>query len=256
MSDWSTSPSEASASGNAARLQAMLKGSPQARNPQPMTPTESRSQESKQPRTTAAPRPAEHADLPLPPLPVFDPALFDDPAIPASFDGFRVEGLKQHLWRYGGQLAPSHAIARLEDPAWLAAWDAALASTRGERVLLRGSELGTFGLRALPHGARHALCVETHPLNARIAAGMAQKHFLPAWHAQHGADVQAWSEDERRRSFEAFAGGIDVVTAAEPLAGEATCDVLVFPAIDHTLLGTGIAKAVRQYRAAHPHASL
>ena len=44
----------------------------------------------------------------------FDPALFDAPAIPSSSDGFRVEGLQQHLWRYSGQVS---ARVRLNLPA-------------------------------------------------------------------------------------------------------------------------------------------
>jgi hypothetical protein len=93
-----------------------------------------------------------------PPLPkvAFDPVLFDDPSIPPSFDGFRVEGLRQHLWRYSGQMSCRNAIARLQDPAWLEAWDAALSTMAGSRVCLHGSELGGIGLRALHHGAAHA----------------------------------------------------------------------------------------------------
>ena len=195
----------------------------------------------------SAPQESRHIELPAPPQVAFDPALFDDPSIPASSDTFRVEGLRQLLLRYSGQLSAGNAIARLDDPLWLAAWDAALSGTAGECVLFRGSELGVFALRALQHGAAHALCVEAFPLDARIATGMAQKHFLAPWRARHGAAIQGWSEDERRASFEQFASGIDIVAAASAAANAAQCACMVFPQIDHTLLGTGIVKAVRQY---------
>ncbi|HYD80791.1 MAG TPA: 50S ribosomal protein L11 methyltransferase [Paucimonas sp.] len=185
----------------------------------------------------------------LPPLPPvsFDPALLDDPSIPPALENAGVDGLRQHLRHYSGQWSPKNAIARLEDPAWLAAWDAALATTTGSSIVFRGSELGVFALRALRHGARRALCLETFPLEARIATGMVQKHFLAPWYARHGAAIQGWSEEERRASFEEFAAGIDVALASgqPPEAGD--CDCFVFPQIDHSLLGTGIVKAIRQH---------
>lgn len=187
-------------------------------------------------------------EMPEPPKVVFDPALFDDPSIPASFDVSRVDGVRQHLRRYSGQASPRNTIARLEDPVWLAAWDAALAATSGSRLLFRGSELGVFALRALHHGAKHALCMEAFALDARIAGGMAQKHFLTRWHAQHGAAIEGLSEEERHASFDQFASGIDVGSLDSPPPGEEQCDYLVFPRIDHTLLGTGIIKAIRQYQ--------
>jgi type III protein arginine methyltransferase len=207
------------------------------------------------PRQTLDPDAAQeslHIELPPPPQVVFDPALFDDPSIAPSFDAFRVEGLKQHLWRYSGQLSPRNAITRLEDPVWLAAWDAALSTTTGAQVMFRGSELGVFALRALHHGAAHALCVEAFALDARIATGVVQKHFLAPWYARHGAAIQGWSEEERRASFDEFASAIDIVPVGSQPSSEAQpglgrCDCLVFPQIDHTLLGTGIVKAVRQY---------
>ncbi|KAB8061468.1 hypothetical protein GCN74_05220 [Janthinobacterium sp. FT14W] len=181
------------------------------------------------------------------PLAGFDPALLRDPAMPASFDTLRVEALRQHLKRHSAQVSPRRAMARLEDPLWLAAWDAALESTRGERVLLRGSELGVFALRALHHGAQHVLCAEAFPIDARIAGGIAQKHFLPRWHAKHGPALAGMSEEQRRASFDAFASAIDIVTLDGAKPPPAPCDCLVFPRIDHTLLGTGIVRAVREY---------
>ncbi len=194
-----------------------------------------------------APQESLHIELPPPPQVVFDPVLFDDPSILPSFDAFRVEGIKQHLWRHSGQLSPRNAITRLEDPVWLAAWDTALSATSRSQVLFRGSELGVFALRALHHGAAHALCVEAFPLDVRIATGMAQKHFLTSWYACHGAAIQGWSEEERRASFEEFARSIDIVSVASQPLSETHFDSFVFPQIDHTLLGTGIVRAVRQH---------
>lgn len=183
----------------------------------------------------------------------FDPALLEDPSIPASCESFRVDALREHLRRYSGQHSPRKILARLEDPAWLAAWDQALSATTGSRVIFEGSELGVFALRALQHGAAHALCIETFPLDARIAIGMAQKHLLPAWRALHGAAIQEWPQDEQRRSFEAFAKDIDVVAPDDAQALDAQCDCFVFPDIDHSLLGTGVVNAVRR-RLAHGEA--
>lgn len=182
-----------------------------------------------------------------PPHVRFDPAWFANPAIAPDGDRFRVDGLRQHLWRYSGQMAPRNAIARLEDPAWQAAWDGALGAMNGARVVFRGSELGVFGLRALHHGAAHALCIESHALEARIATGMLQKHFLGPWHALHGDAVQAWSEQERSDSFDAFAGAIDVALAADAPPASEACNYFVFPNIDHTLLGTGMLRALREH---------
>ena len=186
-------------------------------------------------------------ELPPPPEVLFDPTLFDDPSMPADSDAFRIEGIARHLWRYSGQSSARNAIQRLTDPVWCTAWDKALAGSAGARMRFVGSELGVFALRALHHGAAHALCAERYPQDARIATGMVQKHFLAPWHALHGQAIQRWSEEERRASFETFAAAIDISGSGE----EATipdCDVLVFPQIDHTLLGTGIVPAVRAYR--------
>lgn len=182
-----------------------------------------------------------------PPPTRFDPAWLSDPAIPASTNPTMVAGLRQHLWRYGVHHASRTVLERLDDPCWLQAWDQALAATAGARVLLHGSELGLFAVRALMHGAAHVTVVETSPLDARIASGIIQKHLLAGWHARHGAQVQSWTEDERRASFEQFASAIEVrdVDAELPLA---SYDWLVFPNLDHTVLGTGIARTIRRYR--------
>lgn len=188
-------------------------------------------------------------ELPPPPRVAFDPALLDDPALPAASESFRIDGLRQHLRRYSAQLSPGNAIARLEDPAWLDAWDRALAGVAGQRMLFCGSELGVLALRALHHGATHALCIEQFPLDARIATGMAQKRFLAQWHAHHGASIRDWPAQQRRASFEEFASPIDIAVAGDDASAAGRHDCLVFPRIDHTLLGTGIVRAVRRYLA-------
>jgi protein arginine N-methyltransferase 7 len=186
------------------------------------------------------------AELRAPPRSAFDPALLADPSLPPGCDSFRVEGLKEHLRRHSAQLSPRNAIARLEDPVWRAAWDTALAACAGEKLLFRGSELGVLALRALHHGAASVCCAEAYPLDARIATGMAQKHFLTRWHAHNSDAIAGWSDAERRASFEQFAAGIDIVLAgAEAPADQPDC--LVFPHIDHSLLGTGIVAAARAH---------
>ena len=181
-----------------------------------------------------------------PPATRFDPKLLLDPAIPSSMNPAMVEGLKQHLWRYSIHHSSRNSLERLEDERWLQAWDDALAATAGGRVLLHGSELGILAVRALAHGAAHVTVVEPSALDARIASGVIQKHLLAGWHARHGADVPSWTEEERRASFEQFASAIDVLGPAE--LQPADYDWLVFPNLDHTLLGTGIVRAIRGYR--------
>lgn len=185
-------------------------------------------------------------ESPTAPASVFDPALFADAMLPADTDSFRVEGLRQHLRRHGAQLSPGHAIARLEDPVWRSAWDGALAACAERRVYFQGSELGVLALRALHHGAASVYCAEAHPLDTRIATGMAQKHLLKQWHALHRDALEGWSPEQRRESFESFAGVIDIAAAAgdEQLAG---ADCFAFPHLDHSLLGTGIVAAVRRF---------
>lgn len=171
-------------------------------------------------------------------------------AASTALEPTRVAGLRRLLWRYSGQQSCRNILARLADSKWLAAWDGALAALRGSRALFYGSELGLFGLRALHHGVAHALCVESFPLNVRITTGMVQKHFLGSWHALHGAAIRQWSEEEREKSFDSFVENIDIAAAEELTASQAACDYFVFPNIDHSLLGTGIVKALRQLRAA------
>lgn len=182
-----------------------------------------------------------------PPRTAFDPALFGDASLPPSFDSYRVDGLRQHLRRHSAQLSPRATIARLEDSVWRAAWDTALASTKGERVLFRGSELSVLALRALHHGAAQVCCAETHALDARVATGMAQKYFLTHWHADNSEAIKGWSEEQRRASFEDYAGAIDIVLAGSEAPVMTQADCFVFPHIDHSLLGTGIVTAVREY---------
>ncbi|NOT89847.1 MAG: hypothetical protein HOP03_16950 [Lysobacter sp.] len=179
----------------------------------------------------------------------FDPAMLDDPSLPEATAPFRVEGLGQHLSRYGNQQSPRQCIARLEDPEWLKAWDSALSALAGDSVLFCGSELGVFGLRALHHGAAQVLCAESYALDARITAGMVQKHFLLPWQERHGADLKDRTPEERRASFEAFVQGIDIEGPDGNQRDEGGYDVLVFPRIDHSLLGTGIVKAIRRHQA-------
>lgn len=175
----------------------------------------------------------------------------NNPAIqptPEALETSRLEGIKRHLWRYSGQQSCRNTLARLDDPAWLAAWDDALCILKGTAVEFHGSELGTFALRALHHGAARVRCVESYPLDARITGGMVQKHLLGRWHALHGSAVREWTEDERRRSFESFAENIEVVVADEHERSATQSDYAVFASIDHSLLGTGIVKALKRHR--------
>jgi protein arginine N-methyltransferase 7 len=183
-----------------------------------------------------------------PPELSFDPALLDNPTLPQGADA-RQLGLIQHLQRYSNHQALSNSLGRLEDPIWLEAWDQALHCSAGQKVLFRGSELGTLALRALEHGARVVHVVETQPLPARVSAGIVQKHRLTAWHAAHSAQITRWTEDERRLSFEAFARNIDVVPPDGEILQEADYDCFVFPDIDHTLLGTGLGRAIKNIAA-------
>lgn len=191
--------------------------------------------------------PAQPPVVEPPPPTRFDPAWLSDPAIPASMNPTMVAGLRQHLWRYGVHHSSRNVLERLEDARWLQAWDQGLAATAGGRVLMHGSELGMFAVRALAHGAAHVTVVEPSPLDARIAAGIIQKHLLAGWHARHGAQVQSWNDEERRASFEQYASAIEVRDADSELP-LASYDWLVFPNLDHTVLGTGIARTIHRYR--------
>ncbi|MDQ3289555.1 MAG: 50S ribosomal protein L11 methyltransferase [Pseudomonadota bacterium] len=192
--------------------------------------------------------PAEPVE-PGPPQIHFDPRLLDDASFPPSFDPTRVKGVLAHLGRYSDQYSPRAALNRLEKPQWLAAWDSALSRCSGERILMHGSELGVFALRALSHGAAHVHCLEPTPLDARITLGMLQKHFLGPWHELHGAAIKDWSEAQRRASFDDYTSAIEVALCDndKPSAAAVDVDVFMFPRIDHTLLGTGLVGAVRRY---------
>jgi type III protein arginine methyltransferase len=205
----------------------------------------------------AATEPLSIEPLPTPEV-EFDPTLLEQAGTTACFEQPMVEGLKQLLWRYSGHQSSRNTLARLEDTVWLTAWDEALSATVGSKVLLRGSELGTFALQALKHGASRVLAVEQFPLDGRISSGLVQKNLLMQWHAVHGAVIRSWSEEERRTSFAAFAHNVDIVPPdCEDLA-TAQCDYFVFANIDHSLLGTGIVKAARHYRTRGlaPHARM
>jgi type III protein arginine methyltransferase len=201
-------------------------------------------------RQTLDPRAESEATRPAdaPPDVSFDPALLEDPTLPQDADT-RQLGLIQHLRHYSNHQSLRNSLNRLEDPIWLETWDQALRGTAGQKVLFRGCELGTLALRALEHGARVVHVVETQPLPARISAGIVQKHRLTAWHAAHGAQIAGWTEDERRRSFEAFAGNIEVVPPDSEILQEADYDCFIFPDIDHSLLGTGLGRAMKHFAA-------
>lgn len=185
--------------------------------------------------------------LPPPPKVTVDPALFDQPGLPEGLDSSMLAGLTQHLRRYSNHQSPKNTLDRLDDPTWLALWDEALKSTAGLKTLLYGSELGTFALRALRHGAARVLAVQAHPLDGRISSGIVQKHVLTAWHATHGPAL-GWAEDDRRKSIEEFASNIEVVPPDSEHLKNAAIECFVFPNIDHSLLGTGLVKAIRQLR--------
>jgi predicted RNA methylase len=187
-------------------------------------------------------------EMPPPPQITFDPLVLTQPSIPAELDSSMVEGLRQHLRRYSGSLSPRRAVARLEDPVWVSAWNAALSLTAGSTVLFQHSELGVLALAARRHGATRVVAIEPHPLDARIAGGIVQKHLLQQWQAAYGEAVRSWSEEQRRSSFEAFARGIDIVRPDSTELDTAQFDYCVFPEIDHSLLGTGLGKAVRALR--------
>src|SRR5207247_5025347 len=97
-----------------------------------------------------------------------------------------------------------NALARIEDPQWLAAWYVALRAANGRDVVLCGSELGLFALRAKAQGARRVIALETYPLDRRIATGIVTKNQLLAWHARHGAHMADASREEKEASFEAL----------------------------------------------------
>lgn len=187
---------------------------------------------------------------PSPPEPIrFDPALLVNPALPASIEAFRRDGIVQHLRRYSAQQQVRNALHRLQDEHWLQTWARALGVLRGRRVAMHGSGLGILALHALELGAERVRCIEPSAPAARIAAGLAHKHHLLAWHAQHGESVRAWDEARQRASFDAFAGSLEITTADAGPVQSADCDAFVFTEFDHTLLGTGFVPALRAFLA-------
>jgi type III protein arginine methyltransferase len=191
--------------------------------------------------------PEARKEPPPPPKATFDPMLFDEPGLPEGCESSMLGGLTQHLRRYSNHQTPNNVLDRLDDPTWLALWDEALKSTTGQDTLLYGSELGVFALRALRHGAARVVAVASHPLEGRISSGIVQKDVLKAWRATHGDAIQGWSEDDRRKSIEDFAGNVAVVPPDSEHLKHAEFRCFVFPNIDHSLLGTGLVKAIRQF---------
>lgn len=174
----------------------------------------------------------------------FDPKFEEQGGQGEENERVRTQALEKLLWRYSNQQSPSNVLVRLEDRLWRDAWDTALTGTAGRRVIINGSELGVFAVRAQQHGAQRVLCVEPFPLDARISAGIIEKHFLRKWHAHHGRTVQEWDDEQRRESFASFATGIDVVDTRQGADPNEEYDLFVFPRIDHTLLGTGIVNTL------------
>lgn len=195
----------------------------------------------------------EGLQIEMPPLPQieFEPSLFLNAEMPAEMEQFRVEGLRQHLLRYSGQVSSRNSLNRIEDSQYLQTWDSALATLKGAKLLLHGSELGLFAARALQHGAQRVLCVENFPLDLRIAGGIVQKHMLGLWHAEQGANLAQMSEEQRHASFDAFTAHLDFVSAEdEQLATKAAdSDCVLFPHVDHSLLGTGIIPTLQALQA-------
>jgi protein arginine N-methyltransferase 7 len=179
----------------------------------------------------------------------YEPLANESAAIPASLSEAMVKGVTAHLDRYGSLQSPKNLLARIEDPEWLDAWDKALALTGGGNVLMAGSELGLFAIRALEQGASQVLAAERFGLDARIAAGNIHKHMLASWHRRRGDAHRESSEDERRRDFETFSSSVNVDMMASQAVAGFRCDWLVVPAIDHTLVGQGLVRTVRQLHA-------
>jgi predicted RNA methylase len=196
------------------------------------------------------PTAAEPNNTAPPPRPQveFDPALLSAREIPDSLPKPMVDGLRRHLLRYSAHQSSRNTLNRLDDPLWLASWDRALESLRGRSVILCGSELGALAVRSQMLGAKRVLALESHPLDARIASGIVQKNLLLSWHAQHGTAIQSWSEEQREASFAAAAAGIRILPLESPDLDLAGWDAVIFPNIDHSLLGTGIARVIRQLR--------
>lgn len=191
--------------------------------------------------TPAGAQPAE----PLPQI-VFDPVLFADPSFPADATEAVVDGLVRHLRRYGQHQAVRSTIDRVRDPQWIELWQAALSGCRDAAVVFHGSELGILPLLALQAGARKVTVIPTDPLDRRISSGIVQKHRLLQWRDARAEEIAAMDATQRQASFEAFNEPIAIV--AENELDRVECDWLVFSALDHTLLGTGLASALQPWR--------
>jgi SAM-dependent methyltransferase len=179
---------------------------------------------------------------------VFDPALFVDPRIQPDAPEAMVRAVREHLRRYSNHQSAKNAVARLEDSRWLDAWDVALRAVSGRDVVFCGSELGVFALRALALGARRVVVIEGYPLDTRIATGIVRKNQLLSWHAQHGEQMASASREERETSFERLASSIDIVAQAQTDLSALESPILICPNLDHSLLGTGIVRAIERCR--------
>jgi tetratricopeptide (TPR) repeat protein len=163
-----------------------------------------------------------------------------------ELDDRALDQFKELLRRESEHRSAHTTLARLDDATWCEAWEQALRGTTGANVILCGSELGLHALLALRCRASHVWALERVPLERKIAFGILQRNLFAQWEA-YRAD-RAADEDVRRRSFETFSKAIEVLGPDDPSIARANADYLVFPNIDHSLLGTGIVAAVRTYR--------
>ena len=183
-----------------------------------------------------------------PPTMRFNPEVHDAEALSAELEAEPMfKAVQQHLWRYSVFQSARNAISRIEDTAWLAAWDEGLRGLRGEHALFHGSEVGLLPLRAAAHGALSVTVLEPYPLESRICAGVVQKNQLLDWHRHNASLLEKMSQEEREESFEAWSKGIRLIAPDEFDSVASNATVLVVPAIDHTLLGTGIVAAARRF---------
>src|SRR5205814_8213393 len=61
----------------------------------------------------------------------FNPHLLIEPGVPPDSSEAMVRAVREHLKRYGNHQSAKNALARIEDPQWLAAWDVALRAANG-----------------------------------------------------------------------------------------------------------------------------
>src|SRR6185312_7448725 len=97
---------------------------------------------------------------------------------------------------------------------------------------------------ALAAGATKVTVVSTNSLEHRVTSGIIEKNRLVQWRLAVGDRFAQMSPEERQASFESLDRNIEIVTA-EQLGGIA-CDWLVFPALDSSLLGTGLVGALER----------